>query len=66
MTKEIQPSHTDGDCIPLLLDMQVVMQILGNFLMEGKSNEYGRLGSDDERDPSSQRCNFKSVVTEME
>ena len=52
MMKEIQPSRIGGDCIPLLLDMQVVMQILGNFLMEGRSNEYGRLGSDDERDPT--------------
>ena len=52
MMKEIQPSRTGGDCIPLLLDMQVVMHILGNFLMEGRSNEYGSLGSDDERDPT--------------
>ena len=36
--KEIQPIHTGGDCIPLLLDMQVVMQILGT-LLDGRHNQ---------------------------
>ena len=36
--KEIQPIRTGGDCIPLLLDMQVVMQILGT-LLDGRQNQ---------------------------
>ena len=37
--KEIQPIRTGGDCIPLLLDMQVVMQILGT-LLDGRQNQW--------------------------
>ena len=36
--KEIQPIHTGGDHIPLLLDMHVVMQILGT-LLDGRHNQ---------------------------